>query len=36
MGWLHSGRVWVDGLLGGGPENKPSVQLFVVEDCLGP
>ena len=34
-GWSQSGRVWVAGLLGGGSEDKPSVQLFVVENCSG-
>ena len=32
--WLHSGRVWVAGLQSGASEDKPSVQLLVVEDCL--
>ena len=32
-GWSQSGRVRVTGLQGGGFEDKPSVQLFVVEDC---
>ena len=31
--WLQSGRVQVAGWQGGGSEDNPSVQLFVVEDC---
>ena len=32
-GWSRFDRVWVAGLRGGGCEDKPSVQLFVVKDC---
>ena len=34
-GWSQSGRVLVAGLQGGGSEVKPSVEVFVVEDCDG-
>ena len=33
-GWSQSGRVRVAGSLGGGSEDKPSVQWFVVKNCL--
>ena len=35
LDWSQSG-LWVAGLQGVGPEGKPSVQLFVVKDCLRP
>ena len=36
VGWAQSRRVQLSGLPGGECEDKPSVQLFVVEDCSGP
>ena len=33
VAWSHWGRVRVAWSQGGGSENKPSVQLFDVEDC---
>ena len=32
-GWSQTGRVRVAGLQGDGSDDKPSVQLFVDEDC---
>ena len=32
-GWLQSGSVQVAGMQGGISDDKPLVQLFVVEDC---
>ena len=34
-GWSQSGKVRVAGLPGCGSEDRLSVQLSVVEDCLG-
>ena len=33
-GWSQSDRVRVAGFQGGGSEDKPSLLLFVVEECL--
>ena len=34
-GWSQSVRAQIAGLLDGGSVNKPSMQLFVVQDCSG-